>query len=124
MFYDIYKYRWEITDKYGHSLSKEHLREYNLYNVLDTNSIEELNDSFELNYSLKIWNEKEFNIHNVLFCPNIEKLSIYPLIGNERDIRVNFKADSIQKCEQLLQLILDGNNLEPMKLYEKKGSMC
>lgn len=118
MFYDKYKYKWEITDQYGHQLSNQHLREYNLYTVLNaSNQIDELNEKLKLNYSLKISNNS-FNIHNALYSPIKNTLSIYPLTG-DMDIRVKFKASSIEECEYLLDLVMKGNNLELMPLNKK-----
>lgn len=106
IFFDKYKFRWEITDRFGDKIP---LREYNLCVLLGTNDIP--TSGFNFLYHLRFLCERDFEIFSVMFEPELKTLSIDSL---------KFSCDSIQDAEALIEKWLSANkNITTMPLYQK-----
>ena len=116
-FYEQDKYRWELTDEYGYEVSKEDLRDNKIGQVLGS---EKININLHYNISLKKTDESGWGSYIGLYKPKEKLLSIYPLSDGAYDVRVKFIAENIEECENYIDLVCKGNNMELLPISLKK----
>lgn len=100
--------RWEVTDNYGWPISKSETRDVIISEVLSSISDKKL----EYNISIKKNDEEGWGQYTALF--NGKKLKIYSLADDDSTshLRVNFNCSSFEEAEKLINLVMDGNNME------------
>ena len=101
IFFDKFKYRWEIKDKYGHDIPN---REYNLSTLLGIDDYNDINCDICLSIMVVSYNFDDWvnTIINVFFRPDLNLLKIKDL---------DFYCESIEDAENLIDILIKGSNL-------------
>lgn len=99
--------RWEITDKYGDSLSVSEVRDSVINEVLNDDGI-----SLDVIYSISLKKNDEhgWGLYNMIFDPRYQMLKLYPLSENN-GVRVSLVCKRLQDCEALVDMLVKGNNM-------------
>ena len=106
-------YRWEVTDKYGDTLSADIVRDNTINDVLDLpNSVEVI---YTIGLKRSSREEQGWGLYNIIFEPRYQELKLYPL--SDGDIRVTLPCKSLEDCEYLIGLICKGNHMEVQPAY-------
>jgi hypothetical protein len=106
------EYRWEITDKYGYSLSNDFIRDSKINNILDISNEKDLDVSYQIGLRRT---EDGWGLYQISFKSKDQKLKLYPLADG--DIRVDLPCKTLQDCEYLVKLLCKGNNMEVQPAY-------
>jgi hypothetical protein len=121
-------YRWNITDHYGWDVNLQDLRDIRLGNLLNDHCEED--DKFLYHIIL---HDKDSSID----CDGIQLkktiLTFYPIekrlkvksyegivIPDVNGLYMNFKAENIKQCENIIEMILEPNNLVVFDKYKIK----
>ena len=114
-FYEQGKYRWEMTTEYGYEVSKEELRDNKIDQVLCG---EKTNINLHYSIALRKTDESGWGGYVGLYRPREKKLKIYPL-SEDGSVRVEFIAEDIEECEDYIDLVCKGNNMDIMPVNIK-----
>jgi hypothetical protein len=111
IFFDKFKYRWEIKDKYGHDIP---IRDYNLSVLLGVDDYRDVNCDLILN--IMAFGEPDSSnqyINYVSFKPYLNLLKINNL---------DFFCNSIEDAETLVDIWIKGSKLTIAPLYLKNNN--
>lgn len=107
--------RWEVIDEYGWTIKSEDDKLFfiaenrNSYSeiILDNLSIEHL---YKLSLRRKVKDIGSFDIHIINLDLKKKKLSLYPF--SEGGVRVSLKCEDFERAEELIYMLMEGNDLE------------
>jgi type II restriction/modification system DNA methylase subunit YeeA len=101
---------WEVTDKYGWPVEKDAIRDAKI-NVI----IGESNTYEDCVYNISL-SSKDHDMYKIILDLSTKKFDFYTLgsIGGQanKELRISFKCDSFSRADELIKLIMEGNNLE------------
>jgi hypothetical protein len=108
--------KWEMTDRYGYPVKLSEIRGERIDTVLSNQSDGVTSQSIRYSISLKKLDEDGWGHYN---CDVYEgKLSLYSTIGDgSNHIRIKLKCEDLVRAEELVQLLIEGNNLEVMPVH-------
>jgi hypothetical protein len=108
-------YRWNITDQWGWEPKLQDLRDTRLGNLLNVDCEED--DKFLYTITLHD-KDSSMDMTGLTFYPIEKRLQIksYDVNG----LYMNFKAENIKQCEDVIEMILEPNNLEVFDKYKLK----
>lgn len=100
---------WEVTDKYGWPINKNNIRDAKI-NVIIGES-----DSYEdciYNISLQSKDHDMYRVNLDLSAKKFEFFTLVSFGGANTELRISFKCDSFSRADELIKLIIEGNDLE------------
>lgn len=118
MRHNVGKLSWEVTDKYGWPVNKDNIRDAKISVIIGES------DSYEdciYNISLQ---SKDHDMYKVSLDLSTKKFDFFTLGsfggGANRELRISFKCGSFSKAEELINMIMEGNDLELTPISKNK----
>lgn len=110
------KYRWQITDQYGWNIEPLKVK----LDTILTNQIQfnETGEPIQLEFKICLQSNK-MDFHRQIICvyKQVSELMItYSLLDRDM-IRIQLPCNSLERAEELVDLIREGENLKPFPLY-------
>jgi hypothetical protein len=105
-------YRWNITDQWGWEPNLQDMRDIRLGNLLNVDCEEDDNFLYTITLHHK---DSSMDMTGLTFYPIEKRLKVksYDVNG----LYMNFKADNIKECENIIEMILEPNNLVVFDKY-------
>ena len=101
---------WEVTDKYGWAVEKDAIRDAKIDMIIGNT---DYYDDCVYNLCLS---SKDHDMYKVILDLSSKKFDFFTLgsIGGEanKELRISFKCDSFSRADELIKLIMEGNDLE------------
>ena len=110
-------YRWNITDHYGWDVNLQDMRDARLGNLLNVDCEED--DKFLYTITLHD-KDSSMDMTILTFYPIEKRLKVKSNQIGVNGLYMNFKADNIKECENIIEMILEPNNLVVFDKYKLK----
>ncbi len=112
------KYRWKVTDQNGTVVN---LVKYKIDSLIGDNYIIKNVDGqeIELQYSVLLTSIKHDELKQIIsiYRPDLNRLITYSLADSD-NIRITLYCNSLERAEELVDLICDGENLQPYPIND------
>ena len=102
--------RWHITDVYGWDMNQSEIREMKLDEILESKK----ESSYLYNLSLRKKDEDGWGHYTITF--NGKVLKLYST--SDGPLRIELKCDSFEKADDLVHMLIEGNNLSLFPVSE------
>lgn len=108
---------WEVTDKYGRPVNKDNIRDAKISVIIGES------DSYEdciYNIYLQSKDHDMYRVNLDLSAKKFDFFTLGSFGGANIELRISFKCGSFSRADELIKLIIEGNDLELTPVSKNK----